>query len=570
MIALRRLTGAFLLLAALAPAAAPAETPWDHDDARWYPSYTVTSPDGRFLYAAGSNTVTFARDRDTGHLRMIDHDEPGISTHGGSIAISPDGRFVYETYIYAGNTGRLMIFSRDAESGHLTYQGNFNGGEGNGPVISMLVGASVSPDGRQLYLVTRNETALLVYDIDQATGEPRFREAHWADYFGQYDGEPGPSVTADGRNVYAPNSTGFSRDPASGLLTPLTGDWHAMTVGGRTLLDPARSRVYSGTLEGMRTSIRDPETGALEILAESQDFAGSLRCRDTFEGCQVQTKPLAVSPDGDSVFVNRPEAPGLLQLAATPDGLAFDRTYGAAAGVYNPNAMTWSADGRFAYLTTHADFDETAGPDDFARGAIATYRWRPVTHTLELVETDIPSWKRGDLDRRAKMTINDGDLYTNDPDVKLTVTPPIWASSLRIANDADAVDAGRAISVQDDGRYSWRLAVDGPPNRSVRRVHVSFPKLYGQSFKLQDDIILDLLAPTVSAAHVEGSSGARTLVLKAKDNRTGLRKLQLADDRDHPRKARRFKRRLRVGAAPRYVRVVDGAGNRSKWRRVKR
>ena len=562
--ALRTLVGAFLVLAALGPAAAVASHPSQDEDARWYPSYTVTSPDGRFLYASGSYLVTFARDTDTGSLRMIDHDEPGISTHGGGIAITPDGRWVYETFIYAGNTGRLMIFSRDADSGHLTYQGNFNGGEDNGPVLSMLIGASVSPDGHQLYLVTRNETALMVYDIDQTTGRPRFREAH----YGQYGGEPGPTVTADGRNVYATYSGGFARDADTGLLTPLGGDWDATTTGNTALVNRAGTRVYSGSLDYLRTSARDPETGQLKAFSGGQSFARPGECEPYAGGCQANTRPLAVSPEGGSVFVSRPEAPGLLQLSATATGLAFDRTYGAAAGVYNPAAMTWSADGRFAYLTTHTGFDETDGPDDFARGAIATYRWHPATDTLELLDVNVPRWKLGDLNRQATMTINDGDLYTNDPDVKLSVTPPAWASSLRMANDPDLVDAGRARSVDDDGRYSWRLEVEGPPNRSVRRVYVSFPALYGPSFKLQDDIILDLLRPVVTSARLDRASAGTTLVLKAKDNRTGLRKLQLADDRKHPHRARRFKRRLAVGDAPKYVRVVDGAGNRSKWRRV--
>jgi hypothetical protein len=67
--------------------------------------------------------------------------------------------------------------------------------------------------------------------------------------------------------------------------------------------------------------------------------------------------------------------------------------------------------------------------------------------------------------------------------------------------------------------------------------------------------------------------GKRTRVtLRARDNRSGVTRLQVTRDRRKPGKARRFTTTVYVKAAPRvlYLRVRDGAGNLSAWRRAKR
>jgi hypothetical protein len=48
--------------------------------------------------------------------------------------------------------------------------------------------------------------------------------------------------------------------------------------------------------------------------------------------------------------------------------------------------------------------------------------------------------------------------------------------------------------------------------------------------------------------------------------------MQVTKDRRKPGKARRFATHVLVAGAPRtvYVRVADGAGNESGWRRVRR
>jgi hypothetical protein len=61
------------------------------------------------------------------------------------------------------------------------------------------------------------------------------------------------------------------------------------------------------------------------------------------------------------------------------------------------------------------------------------------------------------------------------------------------------------------------------------------------------------------------------LALRARDNRSGVRRLQVTNRRARPGKAKRFTRRVKVKRRLRavHVRVIDGAGNASRWKKVR-
>ena len=180
------------------------------------------------------------------------------------------------------------------------------------------------------------------------------------------------------------------------------------------------------------------------------------------------------------------------------------------------------------------------------------------------------------------VTINSGAQFTNDPAVELTIAPPGAASAVRLSNDGGFLGAGDR-SLEPSGRYAWVLAETGQ-ERLPKTVYVRFSGPGGSSpLTFSDDIILDQTAPTVSSASLSGdgagvavASAAKArarryaLRIKARDNASGVDRLQLATSRSRPGQLRRFKRRLtfRARSAPRYVRVRDRAGNYSKWRRL--
>jgi hypothetical protein len=189
-----------------------------------------------------------------------------------------------------------------------------------------------------------------------------------------------------------------------------------------------------------------------------------------------------------------------------------------------------------------------------------------------------PASGGGSTDANQGMTINGGALYTNDPDVRLSVVAPSWADSLRVANDG-GFRAAQTFAVTKTIR--WRLAESGR-ERLPKTVYLRFGH-DAQTFT--DDIILDQTKPTVSSATVK-SAGATTSAavtataskgrsyrvrIRAKDATSGVAKLQFARSKRHPSALRRFKRisRCKATRAPKYVRVRDRAGNYSRWRTVR-
>ena len=171
------------------------------------------------------------------------------------------------------------------------------------------------------------------------------------------------------------------------------------------------------------------------------------------------------------------------------------------------------------------------------------------------------------------VSIAAGARYSKNPKLQLTIIPPDGAAGLSISNDGGfkqpfggQIDLGR--------RYPWVLDSSGP-ERLPKTVYVRFngPCL-DPSQTFQDDIILDETAPTLSTPTVRGPAkgrrGALTLTLKASDNASGVKRVEVRR-RQARILAAAYKRRLRLKGSPRRltVRVIDGAGNASRWKQVK-
>jgi hypothetical protein len=178
------------------------------------------------------------------------------------------------------------------------------------------------------------------------------------------------------------------------------------------------------------------------------------------------------------------------------------------------------------------------------------------------------------------MTINDGAIYTNDPDVTLSIEAPKGVSSLRVSNDG-GFRAAKVFPVRSTIR--WHLAESGP-ERLPKTVYLRFGT-DAQTFT--DDIILDQTKPTVSAATVDGAGAATRAAaaqvaasssqtfrvhVRANDATSGVARVQFADrSKRHPSALRKFARvsSYKGTRAPKYVRVQDRAGNLSAWRSVR-
>lgn len=160
-------------------------------------------------------------------------------------------------------------------------------------------------------------------------------------------------------------------------------------------------------------------------------------------------------------------------------------------------------------------------------------------------------------------SIEDGAQFTNDPHVMVWLRWPDFTRRATVSNDGGFADA-QVFPVAR--QIPWTLRSSGP-ERLPKTIYVRFDDST-QTFS--DDIILDETAPAIQSASIDRDSGDFVLRLSASDRLSGVSRMQVARDRGHPQKWRKFKRKRRVrNGDPVWVRVRDRAGNRSRWRHAK-
>jgi 6-phosphogluconolactonase (cycloisomerase 2 family) len=140
-------------------------------------SVTV-SADGKSVYVAASvedYLSVFRRDSVSGRLSFVQvmHGELawGLADVRG-LAISPDGAHVYAV---AGTDSDLVVFDRDSTTSRLEYRQLLDDGtrDGRGAVVDGLSGAhgaTVSPDGRYVYVASYDDHALGVFEVQSHPG----------------------------------------------------------------------------------------------------------------------------------------------------------------------------------------------------------------------------------------------------------------------------------------------------------------------------------------------------------------------------------------------------------------
>lgn len=561
---------AALVLVLSIPAAAAGQDPSD----------MAVTPDGRHLHTSGGANETFAIDPATGALTGL---APELGNNGGldgRLAIAPDGRFVYMGAGIVGidgsitrQFGSIHRFSREPESGVLTHEQTLFGGPWPGSSgIGHLREIELTGDGRHLYAL--EDGGVIVFARDGASGDlTRVEGPHRVR--AQYDPQSmiDLALSPDERHVYVLGDNAaigiFARDAESGRLNQVGSGGGAQ---GDILISPDGRRVYTGGATYV-VHKRNPADGALTPAGYFDPKPGS--CGD------CTGRLLGISPDGTSVFSTSERDGTVVESRATEGGLV--RTYDSgpepAGRIANATAMTWSPDGRFAYIAVEEYHDNQYGPQRFSPSPHWVAAFQQTGDGLVPIgsaQTPPPSTAepRMEVSPAGSVTINDGALYTNDPDVEITVGAGFGTYAFRLSNVEGAFGTATPLRLANGlHRRPWRLET-GPagqtlPDRSVRRVHLRFVQS-GAIAKpdLSDDIVLDMKAPELLSARLERSR----LKVKARDNRSGIRRAQVTTDRKKPGKARKFKASLPVSAKSKrvYVRVLDGAGNHSKWRSARR
>jgi hypothetical protein len=172
------------------------------------------------------------------------------------------------------------------------------------------------------------------------------------------------------------------------------------------------------------------------------------------------------------------------------------------------------------------------------------------------------------------VSIDDAAQFTSDSHVTLTLRWPAFATQMLISNDGGFAGA-QPVPVAAE--VPWQLASSGP-DRLPKTVYVRFIGGLAGNETYTDDVILDETAPQVASATMRRATGARAAAaarryaidLRAADRGSGLAALQIAPAHGPTGPLLPYRRSVVVSSRtrPLSVRVIDRAGNRSRWKRL--
>ena len=276
-------------------------------------------------------------------------DQQGLDHLGGAIDVvqSPDGKHVY---VASSVDNALVVFSRNADSGQLTYLTTYRDDDGGLENLAGLRALNVSPDGRYLYAAAFEGVS--VFSRDPVDGALTLLEVEENNVTDTQSGDPveglaGPISIAMDPPIKSPVSKGgqhlyvaaydddaiavFERDSASGLLTFIESiaDTGCANGPGDNGLCGVSSVVVSA--DGAQLYATGRRDGTLAVFDRDTD-SGTLTLVEVHNGVNGAVA-VAVSADGLSVYV-----------AAQDNGAVaiFDR----------------AADGRLSFLANAAGEDD--------------------------------------------------------------------------------------------------------------------------------------------------------------------------------------------------------------------
>ncbi len=332
---------------------------------------------GDFVYVAArasSAIELFARDTGTGELTFVASYVDGVADLDGfggaaGLAISPGGLHLYAT---GATDDALAVFERDTATGVLTAVEVQRESDEGVDGLDGATAVAVSPDGQNVYVASLDDDALAVFSRDAETGEltyvMRLKDGFGGLDLGTIDDPVAVAVTPDGAQVLVAGALSdtvavFSRDAATGAVAALQVLRDGIDgVDGldlvQTVLVSAGGRyVYAAGLADDAIAIfeRDTGTGELTYVTAVKNGQAGVTGIDGVRG-------LALTPDGTFLFATsynddavavfrRDGLTGLLaELQVARDGVA------GFAGLDGARALAISPDGRDLYaLGEHDD-----------------------------------------------------------------------------------------------------------------------------------------------------------------------------------------------------------------------
>ena len=266
------------------------------------------------------------------------------------------------------------------------------------------------------------------------------------------------------------------------------------------VIDPHNSkRVYTGSLNGVRVSTDGGDTWNQTSMTTG---VSSLIIRPDVSSvlyAGTRGNGLFVSDNAGATWVPVSGLGGVDVTDIAIDPLNAGRFYvascptGSGGGVYSSvnSGQTWTAMPGLSYCTFSV-FVDARKPQSVFAGTVGTGVWK---YTISGTSLDY------------SVSINGGALYTNNTSVTLNLTAPAGTSDMMISNDGGFAGA-------DWERYatlkSWTITSLGS-YVIPRTVYVRFRTNGQTSATYQDDIILDVTAPSGSVKVLGVGSSAAVL-----------------------------------------------------------
>jgi len=347
------------------------------------PNSLVVSPDGANVYITSllNGLVSYTRDSVTGGLInkniYVNDDAKGIVglNEPWRVMVSPDG---FSVYVLSRGGDAVTLFQRNNASDRLEFVDSYQ--NGSSTIQSMLspAGLVISPDGQYVYVACsgRNgEPGAVVTFLRNAEGRLVFLEA-LTDGINDLEGLASAQdlvITPDGKNVYvaSSNDTGlvqFSRDTETGRLyfipsnVSITG-----VIGGQAIaVSPNGKQVYitRDTTNSLILLNRNTINGQL-IKAEEYADINNSRSNNFLGvvvapgGSHVMLSTYDIFPGNSSGAVSvyrRNPLDGTLSLAGR-----HSHQSGVIDGLDNVSAMAFTPDGGQMFTSS---IDVSPGPDE--------------------------------------------------------------------------------------------------------------------------------------------------------------------------------------------------------------
>jgi DNA-binding beta-propeller fold protein YncE len=330
-----------------------------------------------------------------------------VAMHGvGSIVFSADGE---NAYAAAQDADSVLIFNRNVETGALKQKSNPHGCVSNAGHAGQCVNGreldgaetvAISPDGANVYIASRIDNGVAVFDRDPANGRLTQKPGtagcisvvgagppdNCADGTA-LDGASKVAVSPDGANVYVASRHAdavavFDRDPVTGALTEKAGTAACISEDGSggecvdgagldqpigVIASPDGNSVYVASADSGAVAVfdRNPNSGALTQLPGtagciSEDGSGGA-CSDGrglggVGGVEVSEDghnvyAAAVDSNAITTFDRDPGTGALTQKAGTAGCISRAGADGCASGrgLAGTRSVVASADGRSAY-----------------------------------------------------------------------------------------------------------------------------------------------------------------------------------------------------------------------------